>query len=338
MPRVIIGAYRSTLATPTVLAKPVTAGPTPCGPSFTPAPIPNPPSSPSTLVILTPAPTPLPFPPPPTPTDGGPTLTRTQPSLYPTIDNPAPDFFPLPTPPPPYLPLLTDDNDFPTPPPDLNAQVRQLRHQLQLATLQAPVVHIPENNLDPGSTVCVTWKNKGEDDTERGPEWRGTPPGQTNPAPQMTRREGVRGPLGAIALKPPTQGNRANPQAAAPPRVNHHGGPKYTMGTGVFPHGEEQGVPQTPPSWLHQALPAPPNCGRTPTPCEGGEELTTKIIEREEKPAGTVPYTSPRHPSPSRSRPTTSSWWTKTKWEKKAGSTGAKKERWAGFQRTTWPR
>ena len=34
----------------------------------------------------------------------------------------------------------------------------------------------------------------------------------------------------------------------------------------------------------------PPNCGRTPTPCEGGEELTTKIIEREEKPAGTVPY------------------------------------------------
>ena len=187
-------------------------------------------------------------------------------------------------------PLLTNDNDFPPPPPDLNAQIRQLHHQLQLVTLQAPVVHIPENNLDPGSTVCVTWKNRGEDDTERGPEWQGTPPGQTNPAPHMTRREGVRGPLGAIALKPPTQGNRANPQAAAPPRVNHQGGPKYTMGTGVSPHGEEQGVPQTPPPWLHQALPARLNCGKTPTPCEGGEELTTETIEREEKSAGTVPY------------------------------------------------
>ena len=255
-----------------------------------PAPIHNPPSSPPTLVILAPAPTPLPFPPPPTPTDDRPTLTRTQPSIYPTIDNPAPDFFPLATSPPPYFPLLTNDNDFPPPPPDLNAQIRQLHHQLQLVTLQAPVVHIPENNLDPGSTVCVTWKNRGEDDAERGPERQGTPPGRTNPAPQMTRREGVRGPLGAIALKPPTQGNRANPQAAAPPRVNHQGGPKYTMGTGVFPHDEEQGVPQTPPPWLHQALPARPNCGRTPTPYEEEEELTTEIIEREEKPAGTVPY------------------------------------------------
>ena len=66
--RIISAAHQSTLPPPLVLAKPVTAGPTPCGPSFTPAPIPNPPSSPSTLVILTPAPTPLPFPPPPTPT------------------------------------------------------------------------------------------------------------------------------------------------------------------------------------------------------------------------------------------------------------------------------
>ena len=82
--RIISAAHRSTLTPPLVLAKPVTAGPTPCGPSFTPAPIPNPPSSPSTLVILTPAPTPLPFPPPPTPTDGGPAPTKTQPSPYPS--------------------------------------------------------------------------------------------------------------------------------------------------------------------------------------------------------------------------------------------------------------
>ena len=152
------------------------------------------------------------------------------------------------------------------------------------------MLNIPETHLDPGSTVCVTWKNKGEDETERRPEWRGTPPGQNNPAPQMTRREGVRGPLGAIALKPPNQGTRANPQAAAPPRVNHQGGPKNTLGTGVSPYEEEEGVPQTPPSWLHQVLPAPSNYGRTPTPCEGGEELTTRMREREEKQAGTVSY------------------------------------------------
>ena len=48
--RVIIGAHRSTLATPPVLANPVKTGHTPCGPSFTPAPIPVTPSSPSTLV------------------------------------------------------------------------------------------------------------------------------------------------------------------------------------------------------------------------------------------------------------------------------------------------
>ena len=48
--RIISAAHRSTLPPPPVLAKPVTAGPTPCGPSFTPAP------------------PPLPFPPPPTPT------------------------------------------------------------------------------------------------------------------------------------------------------------------------------------------------------------------------------------------------------------------------------
>ena len=96
--RIISAAHRSTLPPPLVLAKPVTAGPTPCGPSFTPAPIPNPPSSPSTLVILTPAPTPLPFPPPPTPTDGGPTPTKTPPSPY-----PSPCLSPT-APPPPYDP------------------------------------------------------------------------------------------------------------------------------------------------------------------------------------------------------------------------------------------
>ena len=190
-------------------------------------------------------------------------------------------------------PLLTNDNDFPPPPPDLNAQIRQLHHQLQLVTLQAPVVHIPENNLDPGSTVCVTWKNRGEDDTERGPEWQGTPPGQTNPAPHMTRREGVRGPLGAIALKPPTQGNRANPQAAAPPRVNHQGGPKYTMGTGVSPHGEEQGVPQTPPPWLHQALPARLNCGKDPHPMRRGRRADHRNNRERRKVSRDRPLQSP---------------------------------------------
>ena len=41
--RIISAAHRSTLPPPLVLAKPVTAGPTPCGPSFTPAPHPQPP-------------------------------------------------------------------------------------------------------------------------------------------------------------------------------------------------------------------------------------------------------------------------------------------------------
>ena len=74
--RIISAAHRSTLPPPLVLAKPVTAGPTSCRPSFTPAP------------------TPLPFPPPPTPTDGGPT----PPSPY-----PSPCLSPT-APPPPYDP------------------------------------------------------------------------------------------------------------------------------------------------------------------------------------------------------------------------------------------
>ena len=76
--RIISAAHRSTLPPPLVLAKPVTAGPTSCRPSFTPAP------------------TPLPFPPPPTPTDGGPT----PPSPYPP---PPPCLSPT-APPPPYDP------------------------------------------------------------------------------------------------------------------------------------------------------------------------------------------------------------------------------------------
>ena len=75
--RIISAAHRSTLPPPPVLAKPVTAGPTPCGPSFTPAP------------------TPLPFPPPPTPTF--PLPPPHPPCLFPTAPPPPydPEEFPL---------------------------------------------------------------------------------------------------------------------------------------------------------------------------------------------------------------------------------------------------
>ena len=76
--RVIIAAYRSTLTTPPVLAKPVTVDPAPN------------PDSPTT-----PTPTPT-----PTPTNPGPASTKTQPSPYPSLDDCLSPTAPL----PPYNP------------------------------------------------------------------------------------------------------------------------------------------------------------------------------------------------------------------------------------------
>ncbi|KAK0132620.1 ERV-BabFcenv provirus ancestral Env polyprotein [Merluccius polli] len=136
----------------------------------------------------------LDIPPPPYPTYS-PDVTRD------SYSNPYPSLTDILT----DIPLIPTQYDHGFPPlSQTKTPLPQTETTIPPTTLQTPVLNIPERNLQPGSSVNVTWDCAYEDNQALDQEWRPKikekahrAPAQPQPPP-AARRRGICGPMGAI--------------------------------------------------------------------------------------------------------------------------------------------